>query len=68
MGCVLRARDLDLNRPLAVKVMLERHCGHPEMIHRFREEAQITGQLQHPGVPPVHEIDQSWISTEPFDC
>src|SRR5262249_23061914 len=30
--------------------------GEPEMERRFREEAQITGQLQHPGIPPVHEV------------
>jgi serine/threonine-protein kinase len=56
MGGVLRARDPELNRPLAVKVLLERHRGDPELERRFQEEAQITGQLQHPGIPPVHEV------------
>src|SRR5919109_1342707 len=53
---VWRARDLDLGRPLAVKVLLEQGRGHPELERRFREEAQVTGQLQHPGIPPVHEV------------
>jgi serine/threonine protein kinase len=56
MGPVYRAHDPHLNRPLAVKVLLERHGGRLELEGRFLEEAQITGQLQHPGVPPVHEV------------
>jgi serine/threonine-protein kinase len=56
MGVVFRARDPSLNRPLAVKVLLEKHRGLAELEGRFLEEAQVTGQLQHPGVPPVHEV------------
>jgi serine/threonine-protein kinase len=56
MGEVWRARDLDLGRPLALKVLQQRHGGDPELVRRFREEAQVTGQLQHPGIPPVHEV------------
>jgi hypothetical protein len=59
MGAVWRARDPELRRTLAIKVMHEDFLARPhfpELERRFREEAQITGQLQHPGVPPVHEI------------
>jgi hypothetical protein len=56
MGIVLRAHDPDLKRPLAVKVLQACYRGDPGLTHRFVEEAQITGQLQHPGVPPVHEV------------
>ena len=56
MGAILQGRDLDLGRDLAVKVMLEEHRDHPEMVRRFVEEAQIGGQLQHPGIVPVHEL------------
>jgi serine/threonine-protein kinase len=56
MGAVLRVRDSYLGRDLAVKVLLEKHRGRPDLFRRFLEEAQITGQLQHPGIPPVHEI------------
>jgi eukaryotic-like serine/threonine-protein kinase len=55
MGVVLRARDPGLNRTLALKVLRRRYQGQPELVQRFLEEAQITGQLQHPGVPPVYE-------------
>jgi serine/threonine protein kinase len=56
MGAVLRARDVDLGRDLAVKVLLEKYVDRPEVARRFIEEAQIGGQLQHPGVVPVYDI------------
>ena len=56
MGAVLKGRDADLGRDVAVKVLLERHAGHPELVRRFVEEAQIAGQLQHPGIVPVYEL------------
>ncbi|MFO0953193.1 MAG: protein kinase, partial [Isosphaeraceae bacterium] len=56
MGAVIRGRDNDLGRDLAVKVLLEQHRDRPDLLHRFIEEAQIGGQLQHPGVVPVYEL------------
>ncbi len=56
IGAILKGRDVDLGRDLAIKVLLEKHRDHPEMVRRFIEEAQIGGQLQHPGIVPVHEL------------
>ena len=56
MGAILRGRDVDLGRDLAIKVLLESHQGNPEVVRRFVEEAQIGGQLQHPGIVPVYEL------------
>lgn len=56
MGAILKARDADLGRDIAVKVLLEEHKGKPELVQRFVAEAQINGQLQHPGVTPVYEL------------
>jgi serine/threonine-protein kinase len=56
MGVVLKGRDPDLGRDLAVKVLLETHKEKPDLVRRFVEEAQINGQLQHPGIVPVHEL------------
>jgi serine/threonine protein kinase len=56
MGAILRGRDPDLGRDLAVKVLLEAHRGQRELVRRFVEEAQIAGQLQHPGIVPVYEL------------
>ena len=58
MGAILKGRDIDLGRDLAVKVLLEEHRQKPAVIQRFVEEAQIGGQLQHPGIVPVYELGQ----------
>jgi Tfp pilus assembly protein PilF len=55
MGAVLRVHDPQLDRILALKVLLEDHVAHPEMHARFLEEARLTSQLQHPGIVPVHD-------------
>ncbi len=56
MGAVLRGRDVDLGRDLALKVLLDSHKEKPELVKRFIEEAQIGGQLQHPGIVPVYDL------------
>jgi serine/threonine protein kinase len=56
MGILYAARDVVLNRDVAVKVLREDHQERPELKRRFIEEAQITAQLQHPGIPPVHDL------------
>lgn len=65
MGAVLRVWDEDLKRHLAMKVLLGK--GAPiekgdtppvdkHVLARFLEEAQVTGQLDHPGIVPIHEL------------
>jgi serine/threonine protein kinase len=56
MGSVYYARDTRLKRDVAVKVLLGRYAAAGAAAVRFVEEALITGQLQHPGVPPVHDL------------
>ena len=58
MGAVLKGHDNDLGRDLAIKVLLASHRDRPEVVQRFIEEAQIGGQLQHPGIAPVYELGQ----------
>jgi hypothetical protein len=58
MGAVHKGRDASLGREVAVKVLLEAHQEKPDLVRRFVEEAQIGGQLQHPGVVPVYELGQ----------
>src|SRR5205809_82638 len=55
MGVVLRAVDPFFGRPLAVKVLQARADERPDLARRFLDEARLTGRLQHPGIPPVHE-------------
>ena len=61
MGAVLKGRDADLGRDLAVKILLDAHRDKPDMIRRFIEEAQIAGQLQHPGIVPIYELDRKSV-------
>ncbi len=65
MGAVLRGRDCELNRDLAVKVLLEKFKDEPEVLRRFFEEAQIGGQLQHPGIVPIYDIG-TFADNRPF--
>ena len=65
MGAVFKGRDPNLGRDLAVKVLFEAHRDNPDLVRRFVEEAQIAGQLQHPGVVPVFELGQ-FADTRPY--
>jgi len=56
MGEVRRVRDRDLGRTLAMKIASSRVMTKPGALARFIEEAQVSAQLQHPGITPVHEF------------
>src|SRR5262249_14984568 len=56
MGVVYRGRDMRLKRDVAVKFLREDYRDDPTARARFLAEAQITGQLQHPGIPAIHEL------------
>ena len=51
MGRVFAARDLGLDRDVALKVLLPGADA-----SRFVRESRITGRLTHPGIPPVHAL------------
>jgi serine/threonine protein kinase len=54
MATVVRAVDCDIRREVALKTMLNQTDARAR--RRFVEEAQITGQLEHPNICPVHEL------------
>ena len=65
MGAILEVWDEDLGRSLAMKVALgaapveagkRSPPANARALARFLEEAQVTGQLDHPGIVPVHEL------------
>jgi serine/threonine protein kinase len=56
MGVVYRARDTALGRDVAVKLLSEHYAESSPAAQRFLSEARITGQLQHPGIPAVHQV------------
>ena len=59
MGVVHEGWDRQLQREVAVKVLLREHLGRPEVVRRFLDEARVTGRLSHPGVVAVHELGWS---------
>ncbi len=56
MGAILRSLDRDIRRQVAMKVMLDKGSLSKDRIERFIEEAQVTGQLEHPNIVPIHEL------------
>ncbi len=56
MGVVHQARDLRILRNVAMKVIKTSSQFSKENVLRFVDEAQLTGQLQHPNIIPVYEL------------
>ena len=56
MGVVHQARDLRIVRNVAMKVIKTSSQFSRENVLRFVDEAQLTGQLQHPNIIPVYEL------------
>jgi len=53
MGTLYRGLQRTLRRPVAIKVLRERFAGDPEFVLRFRREAELLAQLNHPNVVQV---------------
>jgi len=56
MGEVYRARDLRLDREVAIKVMADHVAADPEMRRRFETEARAVAALSHPGILSIYEL------------
>jgi len=56
LGRVMRARDEELGRTVAVKEIKPEQAGNPVSQERFVLEAEITGGLEHPGIVPVYSL------------
>lgn len=56
LGNIWRARDERLQREVAFKELLPAALKNPAFFERFLEEAQITGQLEHPGIVPIYDL------------
>ncbi|MCO6010876.1 protein kinase [Actinoallomurus purpureus] len=57
MGQVWRGVDLDLNRPIAIKILPSQVAQDENGVARFRREAESAAGLQHPGICAVFDID-----------
>jgi serine/threonine protein kinase len=59
-GRVYRVRDLRLEREVALKVLDPSLVTEPEVVERFRREAQLAASLQHPNIVSIYDIDERY--------
>ncbi len=59
MGAVYRARQISMDRDVALKVMRPELAKRPEFVENFNREARLAGQLQHPGVIAIHDFGEA---------
>jgi serine/threonine protein kinase len=59
MGVVYRARDVRLDRPVALKVLKAELTGDPERRRRFLQEARSAAAVIHPAIAQVYDIDEA---------
>jgi tRNA A-37 threonylcarbamoyl transferase component Bud32 len=68
MGVVYKARDIELNRLVALKMILTGRHASDEEKHRFRLEANAAAALQHPNIVQIFNVgvdeDKPWIALE----
>jgi serine/threonine protein kinase len=58
MGVVFKGRDPFIGRLVAVKTITTRIADNPELLERFRREAQAAGGLQHPNIVTIYEMSE----------
>jgi tRNA A-37 threonylcarbamoyl transferase component Bud32 len=66
IGRIWLARDHNLGRDVALKELRPERTQNPALWSRFLREAEITGQLEHPGIVPVYELARRPGDGQPF--
>ena len=63
VGRIYAAQDTRLGRKVALKFLASHHIWNQEMVLRFRREARLTSNLNHPNIVTVHDVGQMGSST-----
>ncbi len=58
MGVVYEAEDIRLSRRVALKFLPDDMVGDPDAARRFKREAQMVAELNHPHICIIHEVDE----------
>ncbi len=58
MGVVYRARQKDLDRQVAIKMILASHLASTQQVERFYAEARTAAKVHHPNIVVIHEVGQ----------
>src|SRR5688500_3025569 len=59
MGQVFRARDEQLDRDVAIKILPEAFLGHTDRVARFEREARALAALNHPHIATIYGLEQN---------
>ena len=65
MGEVYRARDTNLHRDVAIKVLPHAWAGDADRLARFRREAQLLASLNHPHIAQIYGIETNGAAADP---
>ena len=61
MGAVYRARDSEIGRDVAIKVLLPAVAADPERLARFEREARTLGSLNHPHIAQIYGLEEGQV-------